>query len=209
MGDSCSNVYSFIVIDRQIVAQTASINLRWKSPWLVFLLLLSPKPGVKAVFVLMLDDWMVGCVNTHERSVEISSGDTEIVTTLQRPVSYWNFGFNFPTLFPEIFNSSGSVLREDIHKAKLVWLVAVDPSETDHGEGFKSSSHTDSGNHFPHRWLHSPVPWAWQPLAIIAKVPIQLITSSWPARLQWTAIQMNDVLSGKPRWTHTFCVTET
>ena len=105
---------------KQMIVQVTSIDLRSKSPWLLFLLLLSPKPGIKAVFVLMLNDWTVGRMNTHDGIVEIFSGDTEIVTTLQRPVSYWNFGFNFPTLFPEIFNSSGSVLREDIHKAKLV-----------------------------------------------------------------------------------------
>ena len=61
---------------------TASINLSSESPWLLFLLLLSPKPGIKAVFVLMLNDWTVGRVNTHDGIVEIFSGDTEIVTTL-------------------------------------------------------------------------------------------------------------------------------
>ena len=62
--------------------QTASINLGRKSPWLLFLLLLSPKPGIKAVFVLMLNDWMVGRMYSHEVIVEIFSGDTETVTTL-------------------------------------------------------------------------------------------------------------------------------
>ena len=67
---------------KQMIVQATSIDLRRKSPWLLFLLLLSPKPGIKAVFVLMLNDWTVGRVNTHDGIVEIFSGDTEIVTTL-------------------------------------------------------------------------------------------------------------------------------
>ena len=67
---------------KQMIVQATSIDLRRKSPWLIFLLLLSPKPGIKAVFVLMINDWMVGRMYTHDVIVEIFSGDTEIVTTL-------------------------------------------------------------------------------------------------------------------------------
>ena len=65
-----------------MIVQATSIDLRRESPWLLFLLLLSPKPGIKAVFVLILNDWMVGRMNAHELIVERSSGNTEIVTTL-------------------------------------------------------------------------------------------------------------------------------
>jgi len=68
----------------------------------------------------MLKDWMVSCINTHKGILEIFAGDTKIVTSLQRRVSNRDFSFDVPTLFPELFDSLGSVLRGHVHKVKLI-----------------------------------------------------------------------------------------
>jgi len=121
-------------LNRQIVVKAAAFNLCRKIPWFLLLFLLTPQPSIEAVFVLMLNDWMISCMDAHKCILEIFAGDTKIVTTLQRLVSDKDFSFDVPTLFPELFNSPGSVLGGFVHKAKLIWLIAVDPSETDQGE---------------------------------------------------------------------------
>ena len=68
----------------------------------------------------MLNDWMVSCMDAHETILEIFADDTKIVTSLQRLVSDRDLSFDIPTLFPELFNSPGSVLRGHVHKTKLV-----------------------------------------------------------------------------------------
>ena len=111
-----TNVY----LNRQSVLQAAALNLCRKIPWFLFLFLLTPQPSIEAVFVLMLNDWMVSCINAHEFIVEIFAGDTKIVTTPQGLVSDWDFSFDVPTLLPELLNSPRSVLRGHVHKAKLI-----------------------------------------------------------------------------------------
>ena len=111
-----TNVY----LNRQSVLQAAALNLCRKIPWFLFLFLLTPQPSIEAVFVLMLNDWMVSCINAHKGIVEIFAGDTKIVTSLQRRVSDRDFSFDVPTLFPELFHSRGSVLRGHVNKVKLV-----------------------------------------------------------------------------------------
>ena len=68
----------------------------------------------------MLNDWMVSCMDAHGGILEIFADDTKIVTSLQRLVSDWDLSFDIPTLFPELFNSPGSVLRGHVQKTKLV-----------------------------------------------------------------------------------------
>ena len=111
-----TNVY----LNRQSVLQAFALNLCRKIPRFLFLFLLTPQPSIEAVFILMLKDWMVSCINTHKGILEIFAGDTKIVTSLQRRVSNRDFSFDVPTLFPELFDSLGSVLRGHVHKVKLI-----------------------------------------------------------------------------------------